>query len=538
MRRILLFVLVMINCLLFAQNKNNISYATNYAEAQHSQMFAEKFGTASCTPIVTTGAISPTTICAGTIIVVPVSFTDCVDANNIFIVELSDAAGSFASPITIGSITSTSIGNIAAAIPPTTVFGVGYRIRVTASSPATIGSDNGTDLVLLPKPNSGFSINNSTQCITTNNFVFSNTSTGSITGYNWSFGNGNTSTATNTTNTYSTAGNFIVKLVATGTNSCKDSTSKTVSVNTIPTANYAVDNTTLCQGAAFNFTNSSSNNIGTLSYVWNFGDATTANTTNTSHAFTSGGNFNIKLVATTVGGCKDSITKSVTVLPNEKVAFSTNSTSQCFNQNSFVFTNNTSGNTTSFWDFGDGITSTVTSPVKVYAAIGTYTIKLVSTNTNGCKDSLTQVVLVNVNPIAGFTTAGTTNCTANLTIDFTNTSTGTGNTYSWNFGDFTTSTAVNPTKTYALPGTYIVKLMVTNASGCKDSSTQTITFVAKSVASFTVNNSSQCSNNQNFVFTNTSSGSVISSFWDFGDGITSTVTNPNKNYATAGFYTV
>lgn len=74
--------------------------------------------------------------------------TGTFNAGNIFTAQLSDANGSFASPINIGSIASTSSGTISATIPASTPAGTGYRIRVVASSPAIPGSDNGTDLVV------------------------------------------------------------------------------------------------------------------------------------------------------------------------------------------------------------------------------------------------------------------------------------------------------------------------------------------------------------------------------------------------------
>lgn len=68
---------------------------------------------------------------------------------NTYNVELSDAVGDFASPTIIGSLNDTdTVGNIACFIPAGTTAGTGYRIRVSASDPATVGSDNGTDLII------------------------------------------------------------------------------------------------------------------------------------------------------------------------------------------------------------------------------------------------------------------------------------------------------------------------------------------------------------------------------------------------------
>lgn len=91
--------------------------------------------------------LSTNTVCNGSLVnvkyVVPAS-CNVFNAGNVFTAELSDAAGSFAAPTVIGSLSSTTSGTIAATIPLSTPIGAGYRIRVRSSSPAITGNDNGT----------------------------------------------------------------------------------------------------------------------------------------------------------------------------------------------------------------------------------------------------------------------------------------------------------------------------------------------------------------------------------------------------------
>lgn len=79
-----------------------------------------------------------------------VTFTSSAvfNSNNIFTVELSDASGSFASPVVLGTSATSTIAPITVTIPGNTATGNGYRVRVTSSSPALIGTDNGTDLFI------------------------------------------------------------------------------------------------------------------------------------------------------------------------------------------------------------------------------------------------------------------------------------------------------------------------------------------------------------------------------------------------------
>ncbi len=69
-------------------------------------------------------------------------------AGNVFSVQLSDNSGSFASPVIIGTLAATGSGNISAGIPLGALSGSAYRLRVVASSPIQVGTDNGNDITI------------------------------------------------------------------------------------------------------------------------------------------------------------------------------------------------------------------------------------------------------------------------------------------------------------------------------------------------------------------------------------------------------
>jgi hypothetical protein len=91
---------------------------------------------------VTTGTITGSPFCAGDNMVVPYTISGSFTAGNVFTAQLSDGAGSFASPTNIGNVTSTSAGNINCVIPPGTASGLGYQVRVTSSTPAITGTSS------------------------------------------------------------------------------------------------------------------------------------------------------------------------------------------------------------------------------------------------------------------------------------------------------------------------------------------------------------------------------------------------------------
>lgn len=98
---------------------------------------------------VTVGTVAGT-VCAGNTLRIPFTANATLDSNNVFIAELSNQAGSFSSPINIGTLRSNHSDTINATIPINAVGGTGHRVRVKASSPLIISSDNGSNITINP----------------------------------------------------------------------------------------------------------------------------------------------------------------------------------------------------------------------------------------------------------------------------------------------------------------------------------------------------------------------------------------------------
>jgi len=134
------------------------------------------------------------------------------------------------------------------------------------------------------------------------------------------------------------------------------------------------------------------------------------------------------------------------------------------------------------WNFGDDSSSTDQSPSHTYATEGTYTINLTVTDDDGATNSTNQDVTVtaaNALPIPGFSVS-----ISGLTASFTDTSTdsdGTIASWSWDFGEGSNSTEQNPSHTYSVSGSYIVKLSVTDNDGGTDSVEISVTVEDSSV---------------------------------------------------------
>lgn len=226
-------------------------------------------------------------------------------------------------------------------------------------------------------------------------------------------------------------------------------------------------------------------------------------------------------------GCKDSsdpIDLKVYSMP--VVNFTTNGDSQCLNEHQFQFTNTSTlaqGNMTHLWDFGNASTSSNQNPSKTYAAYGLYTVKLTETSDRGCIDSAVKNIRVWANPYADIRVDKTPQCLDGNLFNFRPVDPPiSGSIYHrWEFfGDNTVSNVKKPSKKYLSDGKDTVRLIEELPNGCKDTFEMEIEVHPSPNAQFNVNNGTQCFNDQQFDFVNTSSissGAIVLNAWDMGD---------------------
>ncbi len=108
----------------------------------------------------------------------------------------------------------------------------------------------------------------------------------------------------------------------------------------------------------------------------------------------------------------------------------------------------------------------------------------------------------------------------------------------WEFGDGTSDTALNPGHVYSSPGTYNVSLVVTDNQGCQDTVTKPIRIFENPTADFA--GDTVCYGDTIAFADQSVMGDTAIQFWgwDFGDGNTSTVKDPQHSYASSGSYNV
>jgi len=322
-----------------------------------------------------------------------------------------------------------------------------------------------------------------------------------------------------------------------------------ITINDSPTAGFISDNPTqqCFKDNQFKFTNTSTVASGTLQYDWDFGDAATATTANPTHSYTLPGTYQVRMIATTGNGCKDTSFLTVQVYDMPVAGFTINTANQCFKNNQFVFTNTSTlavGTMQYAWDFGDATTATTRDVTHSYVLPGTYTVKLTVTSDHNCINVKTFDVTAFPTPIASFVlNSPVQQCYKDNQFVFKNTSiVFAGNLlYNWDMGNGNTFTSTDVTYSYPVPGNYKVKLVITAVNGgCKDSTTFDVTVNPTPIAGYTMNQGSQCLNNNQFIFTNTTtvySGGLVY-FWDLGDGTIVSTTNVTHTYANPGTYQV
>lgn len=280
------------------------------------------------------------------------------------------------------------------------------------------------------------------------------------------------------------------------------------------------------------------------SWRWDLGNGTISFLQNPAATYFNPGTYTVKLVVRN-GAQADSMVKVsyVTVYASPVVNFAASDTTGCFPLNVQFTDLSTAGDgsiVSREWDFGDGTVSTDANPEHRYTAAGKYTVSLRVRNSYGCTQTFTRsqhIQLTNgVKADFGFIVPNS--CKPPTAVRFTNKSTGTGTlNYVWDFGDGVTSTDINPTHTYTTAGTYSVKLLVRNNTGCADSTVKVNAINIGTVkAGFSVP-PLICSNTA-FALINNTTPAPVGALWNFGDGTTATDLNPVKMYAQAGTYTI
>lgn len=381
-----------------------------------------------------------------------------------------------------------------------------------------------------------------------------------MTQFRWQFGDGDSSAMRTPTHQYAQPGTYWVCLTVTQFTSvgvaCTATWCDSVSVNAAGAncnAHYSWITAAGSNGSVY--FNPMMNGTMNTHYSWNFGDGDTSSVRNPTHQYAQPGSYWACLTVTqttsTGATCTDTWCDSVKInVPtvNCDAHFAQQPGSQ---PNSVYFNPAPNPQGTHYsWNFGDGDTSSMRTPLHVYAQPGSYFACLTVTQygPNGgvtCTATWCDSVRIGNSQL---------NCTANFTwtlassngstVSFRPAMMNPGVNYSWNFGDGDTSSAMTPYHQYAQPGAYWVCLTVvrTSATGavCTDTHCDSVRINPPQPphCNATFNFMRQFSPARTFRFRPLNMHPGATYYWSFGDGDTSSAPSPVHTYADTGVYQV
>jgi len=276
-------------------------------------------------------------------------------------------------------------------------------IQLILSSTNNKGCNPSTDTInvtFIPSPRSNFTFTNN--CFGNNSFFTdaSSTSVGSINGWNWDFGDAGTAISQDAVHPYTMPGTYTVTHIVTGSNGCRDTIQKPITIYGLPNANFNTN--TPCSGNITTFLDTSIAFPATIvDWTWYFGDGTSDTVSqNPTHIYNTAGTYTATLIIESSLGCFDTIQKPVIVRPSPNADF-TMSQNPANALDVINFTDQSTPQSTLiswYWNFGDTLLSNLQNPSHAYLNQGNYQIVLVVTDQWGCKDTASKDISITLLP--------------------------------------------------------------------------------------------------------------------------------------------
>lgn len=366
----------------------------------------------------------------------------------------------------------------------------------------------------------------------------------------WRFGDGVTSTATHPRHQFSQPGSFAVELELTDEFGVKTFNRQTVTVSGFsPAVVFTATPEAPSIGTAVSFEANASDADGIIrTFQWAFGDGQTASGESVSHTYATKGQRTVTLTVTDDDGLTGVASQPITVQNIAPTAAFTFSSGPVYADDEIQFTDGSSdpdgGVITRNWTFGDASHSTSVNPVHAWAAPGTYRVVLLVRDAEGASATAEKnLTILNRAPAAAFRTSLTTAPTG-TPITFTDASVdpdGQIASRAWDFDDETTATGPAPAHAFTRPGTYTVRLTVTDNKGATGTTSHDVIMTNRVPAATPTYSPAAPSVGVAVRFTAAGmdpDGEITSYAWTFGDGTTGTGAAPSHTFTRAGTFPV
>jgi N-acetylneuraminic acid mutarotase len=474
--------------------------------------------------LIQVGTISGSPFCVGASVTVPYTVLGTYTSGNTFTAQLSDASGSFASPVNIGNTTSTTGGSINATIPSGTSSGTGYRIRVISSTPQVVGAENDVNLTINAVVTPSVSISASpgnTICAGAQVSFTATPVNGGTPAYQWKVNNSNVGTNSNTFQSSTLANNDVVVCVMTSNAACAQpasatSTSVTMTVNPIPIPSVSVSanpGNTICAGTLTTFTATPTNGGSTPAYQWKVNNV---NAGTNSNIFSSSSLSNSDVVVceltsnatcaspATVSSTGITMTVNPNLTPSVSIGASPSTTICAGTAVTFTATPTNGGSTPAYqWKVNNVNTGTNSDVFTTTTLNNNDVVTCVLTSNSTCavpttasSNSIAITVNANLTPVVSIAASpGSTIC-AGTAVAFTATPVNGGSTpaYQWKVNSINTGTNSNTFTSNTFNNNDIVTCELTSNATCLATSTgisapvtMTVNPVLKPSATITAN---------------------------------------------------
>jgi PKD repeat protein len=302
--------------------------------------------------------------------------------------------------------------------------------------------------------------------------------------YVWTFSDGSSSSFDkDPVHIFWQPGQYAVSLISYDAFGCfSDTAQGLVTVHPEPVAAFEVAGATLCHGHdTLHLQNTSQ---GAVSYLWTIGGASYT-MAEPAVVPQSPGSLPIRLEVLNAYQCRDTIDRTVEVLPSPLAKGGVSINAGCEDLR-VVFFNESEAGDLYFWDFGNGNLSTDWAPEHLYTEAGTYLPTLVVRSTNGCPaDTAFWTVTVHPVPVAQFVYTPSHLCGVPMNVSFANQSLGSQD-HDWDFGNGAFSEVASPSAIYTETGEHLVRLIETNIYGCSDTTSQWVDIYGQPLADFEI----------------------------------------------------
>ncbi|HEY4239726.1 MAG TPA: PKD domain-containing protein [Kofleriaceae bacterium] len=407
--------------------------ATTVPQGSTVPLALSSYATVPATSYTLTGAVSPT---GPTLSFSPATISSGTGANVSLVVGAATLPGMYTVTVTATSgtqhYTASSVITVTRRdLPPTAVFSATCTVR-TCTFDGTASSDDV-----------------------------------GIASYSWQFGDGTTATGptlSTTSHAYATNGPYTATLTVKDSANQPGTATQSVSpIDHPPVAGF----TWSCIQRSCSFFSSSTDDAGIASYAWTFGDTGTGTGATPTHSYAAlSGSYTVTLTVTDSIGQQTSINHLVTAIDQPPVSFFTASCNQLSCAVDGTGSYDDALIASWRWHWGDGSSTrllTTNEATHVFGAPGTYVISLDVIDNSGQMGTSQHTVTLVIGPTAAFTFT----CTGRTCAFDASGSTGSIDSYHWDWGDETTSDPATPTTshTFSYGATFDVELIVTDANG-------------------------------------------------------------------------